>query len=178
MSNDGKHFLSRTMDFSFPLEPNPIYLPRSYTWVSAVTQSEQTNSYGFIGAGRLLETTYFVADGVNEQGLSVAELYLPGEVYYAKEATAQQLNLAPHELILWLLGNFSTIDEIAEQLGQIRLVEKEAPVLNIVTPLHWIITDRSGRCVVIEPTEDVLQLKENPVGVMTNTPQLEWHIAN
>lgn len=178
MTKDGKHLLSRTMDFSFPLEPNPIYLPRNYEWLSSITEKPHMNQYGFVGAGRLLGDAYFVADGVNEKGLAVAELYLPGEVYYAERASEEHTNLAPHEFILWLLGNFATIDEIEKELSTIKLVEKAAPVLNFVTPLHWIITDKSGKCVVIEPTDETLFLKDNPVGVMTNTPSLEWHIAN
>ncbi|MBQ0140009.1 MAG: choloylglycine hydrolase family protein [Kurthia sp.] len=175
---DGKHLLARTMDFSFPLEPNPIYIPRNYQWNSSVEGIEFQHIYGFIGAGRKLDETYFVADAVNEKGLAMAELYLPGEVVYAQEGSDQRINLAPHEFILWVLGNFGSISEVEQALGDVRLVEKEAPVLNFVTPLHWILTDDTGKCVVIEPTEDRLKMKENPVGVMTNTPLLEWHIAN
>ncbi|MDA9472469.1 choloylglycine hydrolase family protein [Enterococcus sp. 5H] len=175
---DGKHLLSRTMDFSFPLDPNPTYIPRNYNWTSEADKQAYTNQFGFLGAGRLLGESYFLADGVNEKGLSIAELYLPGEVDYQNEAENGQKNFAPHELILWLLGNFATVEEIEKQIHKINLVGLEAPMLNIVTPLHWIITDETGRCVVIEPTEKELRIKENPVGVMTNTPCFEWHIEN
>lgn len=177
-TKDGKHLLSRTMDFSFPLDPSPIYMPRNYTWTAEAEDVTHKNSYGFVGAGRLLGSAYFVADGVNETGLSIAELYLPGEVHYPTEAKENKMNLAPHELILWILGNCASIKEVEEQLKEINLVALKAPMLNIVTPLHWIITDESGRCVIIEPTEAELHIKENPVGVMTNTPCFEWHVEN
>lgn len=178
MTQDGYHLLSRTMDFAMPLEPAPLYLPRQFEWQSAVEEKTYTSSYGFIGAGRLLGTSYFVADGINEKGLSIAELYLPGEVHYEQHAKEDAINLAPHELILWLLGNFSSIEEIETQLANVRLVAAPVPILNIVTPLHWIITDQTGRCVVIEPTSHTLHIQENPVGVMTNSPRLDWHIDN
>lgn len=177
-TKDQRHLLSRTMDFAFPLEARPTFLPRNYQWKSSVKSHDYKNQYGFVGAGRLLGTSYFVADGVNEKGLAAAELYLPGEVSYRKNAKEGALNLAPHEFIIWLLGTCATIAELEEKIDKIHLVGKEAPVLNTVTPLHWIITDLTGRCVIIEPTEIKLVIKENPVGVLTNTPYFEWHVDN
>ncbi|MDA9472460.1 choloylglycine hydrolase family protein [Enterococcus sp. 5H] len=177
-TTDGKSLLSRTMDFSFPLDPSPLYIPRNYKWESGADNVSHENKFGFIGAGRLLGTAYFVADGVNEKGLSIAELYLPGEAQYQEAPEENKNNLAPHELILWMLGNFGSIKEIETKLNEVNLVAVKAPMLNIVTPLHWIITDETGRCVIIEPTEKELKIKENPVGVMTNTPRFEWHVEN
>ncbi|MHC5228623.1 choloylglycine hydrolase family protein [Enterococcus sp. LJL99] len=177
-TKDGKHLLARTMDFSYPLNSCPVFIPRAYQWQSVSDQKSYQNKYGFTGAGKNLEGSYFVAGGVNEKGLSVAELYLPGEAVYQKEVDPACQNFAPHEFILHLLGNFSTIEEIGQELNTINLVAAPAPELGIITPLHWIITDESGKSVVIEPTEKTLSFKENPVNVMTNTPQLEWHIQN
>lgn len=177
-TKDGQYILSRTMDFSFPLDAVPIYIPKNYEWKSGADQKGHKTTSGFIGAGRLLGDSYFVADGVNEYGLSVAELYLPGEVNYQDQADSSKMNLAPHEVILWMLGNLTSITDLEAAIGQLNIVAAEAPLLNIVTPLHWIITDTEGRCVVVEPTEKNLKVKENPIGVMTNSPQLEWHIEN
>lgn len=176
-TDNGDYILSRTMDYSIPLDANPIYIPRDYEWQTGVNNKSFKTDYAFIGAGRLLGDNYFVADGVNEKGISVAELYLPGEVDYQEEDT-KKINLAPHEVILWLLGNISSIDELTHKISQLNIVGLEAPMLNIVTPLHWIITDDEGSCVVIEPTEKELKIKQNPIGVMTNPPLLEWHIEN
>lgn len=179
-TTDQKHMLARTMDFSYPLASQPIFIPRKYTWNLAAATQTIENKYGFIGTGKNLGGAYFVADGVNEMGLAVAELYLPGEAVYHEDPLAEQLNLAPHEFILWLLGNCRSVDDVAQRLAAIRLIDSPVPVLGFVTPLHWIITDKTGACVVIEPTSltEPLQFKQNPVGVMTNTPKLEWHIEN
>ncbi|MHC5268702.1 choloylglycine hydrolase family protein [Enterococcus sp. LJL98] len=175
---NGEYILSRTMDFTFPLEAAPLFIPKDYQWVSEATKESFQSEYGFIGAGRLLGTTYFVADGVNEAGLSAAELYLPGEVQYNDVSDDSKTNVAPHELILWILGNCKSVAEVEEKIGSFNLMGLAAPLLNTVTPLHWIVTDQTGRCVVIEPTELDLRVKENPVGVMTNSPNIEWHISN
>ncbi|MBC1210332.1 choloylglycine hydrolase family protein [Listeria booriae] len=174
---DGKHLLSRTMDFAFILEANPTISPRNYVWQSSTDGAEYTNEYAFVGAGRELDK-YIFADGLNEQGLSCASLYLPGEAVYAPEAIDGKINLAPQEFLLWMLGTCATIEDVAAKLADINLVDQPVALLGITTPLHWIFTDKSGRCAVIEPTEMTLRIKENPVGVMTNTPRLEWHIEN
>lgn len=51
-------------------------------------------------------------------------------------------------------------------------------MLGIVLPLHFIVTDSSGKTVVIEPQGGPLVVKENPFKVMTNSPELEWHVKN
>lgn len=179
-TKDNKHLLARTMDFSYELDPQIIFIPRNHKWISSAENKEFLNKYGFVGSGKNLNGNYFVADGVNEKGLSVAELYLPGEAVYHNEKVNEKINLAPHEFIVWLLGNFESIDELSAVLKTVQLMNIPIPVLNIVTPLHWIITDQSGKSVVIEPTDlnNPLTIKENPVGVVTNTPKLEWHIDN
>ncbi|WP_314575372.1 choloylglycine hydrolase family protein [Enterococcus gilvus] len=177
-TNDKKHLLARTMDFSYPIDAQPLYLPRDYSWASASDGKKWTNQFGFLGTGADLGEDYFVCDGVNEAGLSVAELYLPGEAVYQEKSNPEKTNLCPHEFITWILGNFSSIDALREAIEDINLVDIAVPILGFVTPLHWIITDINGKSVVIEPTEETLHFKEDPVNVMTNTPQLEWHLEN
>lgn len=174
-----EYITARTLDFHYPLDGAPIFIPRNHTFLSQADGSKWQTKYGFIGAGSEMEGQYSVIDGVNEHGLAVAELYLPGEVQYQPYDDGEgMLNFAAQDFILWLLGNCASIEEIEQQLPKINIVGTPVPILNIVTPLHWIITDDQGRCVVIEPTEKTLHLKENPVKTMTNTPQLEWHIEN
>lgn len=177
-TKDGHNLLSRTMDYSIPLDPNPTFIPRHYPWKSIVEGKTFDNNYGFIGAGRVIGPIYSVADGVNEKGLSIAELYLPGDAKYQAKEDNSKINLAPHEFILYILGNCASVEEVKEVIGNINLVDRPVPLLDFVTPLHWIVTDASGECGVIEPTTKTLHMKKNPVGVMTNTPQLEWHINN
>ena len=39
-------------------------------------------------------------------------------------------------------------------------------------------TDRSGKCVVIEQTMTGLEIINNPIGVMANSPDFNWHMTN
>jgi len=176
-TDDTKHFLARTMDFPFPLEAVPIYLPRNFHQELSNNHSLE-NKYGFVGSGRKLDETYIFADGINEEGLAIAELYLPGESVYNKGPVDGKINIAPWEFINWVLGNFKTINELDSALNDVRLIEKKAPLINELPPLHFIIGDVEGNLIIIEPKGGKLEMQENPVGILTNTPTLDWHIEN
>ena len=45
-------------------------------------------------------------------------------------------------------------------------------------PLHYVIHDPSGDCVVIEYTKGKVTLYDNPLGVMTNSPTFDWMLTN
>lgn len=175
-SNNQQHFLARTMDFGFQLDGRPVVIPRNYAWKKQLEESQETR-YGFVGTGRNLDE-YFLADGVNEQGLAIAELYFLNEAKYSSDVKEDRVNLAPHEFIMWVLGEIASIAELRERMTEINLVEKEIPLLGFVPPLHFIITDRTGETVVVESDSGELVIKENPVGVMTNSPEFGWHLKN
>lgn len=175
-SANHENFLARTMDFAFQLEGVPIVIPKGYTWKTHLDVRETTR-FGMIGTGRSLEEIVLV-DGMNENGLSVAELYFPNEAKYSKTIEKDKVNLAPHELILWILGNIASVEELKTKIEMIHLVHIENSLLSAVVPLHYIVTDRTGACVVIETNKGFIEIKDNFLGVMTNSPELEWHLKN
>ena len=58
------------------------------------------------------------------------------------------------------------------------IVEKKLMLLDTVLPLHWILSDRTGSCIVIEPTPEGMKVYDNKPGVMTNSPEFPWHVTN
>ena len=175
-TQDHTFFLARTMDFGFKLEGRPVVIPRNYTWKKE-NGGEVTSHYGFVGTGRELEG-YFFADGMNEHGLSVAELYHLNEATYHDTTEAGKINLAPYEFIMWVLGENKSITDLRKNIAQVRLLNRKISLLDTVPPLHYIVTDATGESIVIETEEKELVIKDNPVGVMTNSPKFEWHLTN
>jgi len=173
----GDQFLARTMDFGFELGGRPVVIPRHHHFSSVTNATGFDAPYSFVGTGRDLNG-YIHVDGVNEYGVSAAALYFSGQAHYAATAVDNQINLAPHELIMWILGNVKSTAELGERLSELNIVEAAAPLLNIVVPLHWIISDRSGSTYVLEQEADGMHYLVNPVGVMTNTPDFNWHLKN
>lgn len=174
-SGNRHHFLARTMDFGFELNGLPIFIPRQYEW-NATSNTTRKTRFGFIGTGRNLDG-YLLADGVNEQGLAVAELYFLDEAKY-NESREGKLNISPHGFIMWLLGEISSVEELKKRIFEINIINEENSLLSLVLPLHYIVTDKTGMTVVVETNTGEIELKENPVGVMTNSPELEWHLKN
>jgi choloylglycine hydrolase len=50
--------------------------------------------------------------------------------------------------------------------------------LGLAPPLHYTLHDASGASVVIEPTGGKLVVTDNPYTVLTNAPDITWHMTN
>lgn len=175
---DGSKFLARTMDFAFELNGRPTFLPENYKWISSFDQAVYTTDYAIMGTGAKYGNNYMVADGFNEYGLSAAELYFSNAAKYDEKPTEGKMNLVAEEFILWALGNNKNIDELRENLKEVRLIDSDAGVMGENQPLHFIFSDATGATYVLEPEGNGLILEEDKVGVMTNTPNYDWHKTN
>jgi len=52
------------------------------------------------------------------------------------------------------------------------------PALGFPPPVHFIISDPSGKNIVIEFQQGETRVFDAPLGVMTNAPTYDWHIMN
>ena len=178
-SGSAHHFFARTMDFPTTTPWRPVFLPRDYHWQTALAEP-RTTRYAILGGGRRATdlAAYLLADGVNETGISCAELYLPGVVDYAPDPLPGQTNLTPQDFINWALGEHATLAEIVADLPNVTLVDRRWGSDRYVYPFHWILSDRTGQTLVIEPTGGPLVAQPDPAGVLTNTPVLATHLQN
>ncbi|WP_194191014.1 choloylglycine hydrolase family protein [Clostridium chrysemydis] len=176
-TKDNKHLLARTMDFPMEFGQSVHFIPRKYKWVNAIDNSENITKLALVGMAAIIDKHPVFADGVNEKGLACATLYLPGFAKYDLES-GEKFGLASYDFVLWMLSKYSNIEEIKEDIKNITFVEKELSLLKIAPPFHWIVTDKSGKSIVVEKTEEGLEVHDNPVGVMTNSPNFKWHLEN
>lgn len=165
------------MDFAIELDADFIVIPRNYPLLSTVGGIERPVNYGFMGKGREYDT-YVLADGVNEAGLACAALYFPGYASYSEAPRENKTNLAPEEVVGFILGSCSSVQELRDKINEVNIVNQINEVFTIVLPLHWIVSDRSGKTIVIEPMEEGIKIYDNPLGVMTNSPDFNWHLTN
>lgn len=178
-SKSKEQFFGRTMDFSHDIIPQLYIVPSSYTWVNSLNGKGMKNTYRFIGLGQELDGLLGFFDGVNEKGFAAAVLYFAGYARYDNQLMNPSTDLvASIDFLHYILGNCASIKELPALLKDISIVGIEDPVTNTVAPLHWITTDRSGECVVIESTIRGVELINNPIGVMTNSPDIHWHMTN
>jgi choloylglycine hydrolase len=52
------------------------------------------------------------------------------------------------------------------------------PALGIPAPVHFIVTEPSGKQIVIEFLKGETMVYDAPLGVLTNAPTYEWHLTN
>lgn len=175
---DGSKFLARTMDFAFELNGRPTFLPQEYKWISSYDKKTYTSDYAVMGTGAKYGSNYMVADGFNEYGLSAAELYFSHAAKYETKPTEGEINLVAEEFILWALGNNKSIEDLKENIKQVHLIESNAGVMGQNQPLHFIFSDATGAIYILEPEGNGLVLQEDKVGVLTNTPDYNWHKTN
>ncbi|EEM88330.1 penicillin V acylase; cysteine peptidase; MEROPS family C59 [Bacillus thuringiensis serovar pulsiensis BGSC 4CC1] len=119
-----------------------------------------------------------MADGVNEAGMTCATLYFPGFATYSQSIDDNTTNLAPFDFVTWSLTQFNSVKELKKSVDSITFLDIPLPDLGLTPPLHWILADKWGDCIVLEPTSEGLKLYDNPLGVMTNSPEFNWHLQN
>ncbi|MCM3110717.1 choloylglycine hydrolase family protein [Lederbergia lenta] len=176
-SRQKENFFGRTMDFSYPIEPGLYVIPKNYEWYSLLTAKKYIDYYSFISIGQETEGMLGFFDGVNERGFAAAALYFEGYANYDLPIKDKE-PIASLDFLHYILGRCGSVDDLIALLENIRIVGLPDPVTQRAAPLHWIATDRSGKCVVIEQTNSGLEVINNPIGVMANSPDFQWHMTN
>lgn len=172
-------FFVRNMDFSYDITPQLYIVPSSYVWYGNLNNNQFRDSYRFIGLGQELEGILGFFDGVNEKGFAAAALYFADYAQYDTETTHKAAEpVASIDFLHYILGRCASVKELPALLKDITIIGIPDPVTNTIAPLHWIAADRSGACAAIEPTERGLELINNPIGIMSNSPDFQWHMTN
>jgi len=177
-SQSNEVFFGRTMDFSHDIIPKLYIVPSSYVWHNNLNNNLITDSYRFIGLGQELDGILGFYDGVNEKGFAAAALYFAGYAQYSTTTHDDTKQIVSIDFLHYILGRCTSVKELTSLSKDITIVGIPDPVTNTIAPLHWIATDRSGACVVIEPTSKGLELINNPIGVMSNSPDFNWQMIN
>lgn len=178
VSKNGENVLGRTLDFPFSLSPHLYAVPQKTKWDDQTTHKHHQNKYRFLGIGQQSFHRIVFMDGVNEVGLAGATLYLPQYTQFSKEMSDQYQCFSSLDFLHYLLGNFNSIQEIKNQLKDCLIIGAIDDVTHTVAPLHWMLTDKTGKSIVIEQTEKGFEIHDNPIGVMTNSPDFQWHLTN
>jgi len=167
------HYFGRNLDLEYAYHETVTITPRQFSLPFRRLGTVNTH-YAMIGMAHISEGYPLYYDAVNERGLSMAGLNFPGFAHYAPPRAGAD-NIAPFELIPWILGQCARVEEAAECLERAAIVALDFSPAFPVTPLHWLLADRE-RAIVIEPRQEGLRLFENPVGVLANAPGFEYHM--
>lgn len=166
-------YFGRNLDLEYSYQERITITPRNYTFQFR-NGTRIAQHYAMIGMAYVVENYPLYYDAMNEHGLGIAGLNFPDNAYYHKKQEACD-NIAPFELIPWVLAQCKNVSEARKKLETICLWDidfsKELPL----TPMHWMISDKT-ESIVVEPRKDGLRIYENPVGVLTNNPPFPYQM--
>jgi choloylglycine hydrolase len=180
---DGSIVHGRTVEFGIPLAIDFAVGPGGYAFTGMTPLGEGkkwTAKYGALGA--IVFGNLGIMDGVNEKGLAIGAFYFPTMAEYTPTtADNQAKSMSSIDFSNWVLTSFATVDEVraAVESGEVVVAPTLLPGWPpTVQPFHWIVYDKSGKALVIEPLGGKLVVTDNPLGVLTNSPSFDWHVSN
>lgn len=180
-AKDGTVVHGRTLEFGIDIPTSVVVVPRGFTFTGTTSEGAGLSykaKYGAVGCVAYDDPS--ILDGINEKGLAVGTFYFPGFASYSKITNDNRSKaLSPIEFSNWVLTQFATLEEVKAGISAVVI----APTVykdwgNQVPPFHYIVYDKAGNSLVIEPTEGKLVVYDNPLGVFTNSPKFDWHMTN
>ncbi|MFM2483254.1 linear amide C-N hydrolase [Celerinatantimonas sp. YJH-8] len=211
---------ARSMEFAINLESEIVFIPRAhsfnvkendlgFSWsgkyaFAHLNMLRDTLTQHYTGSSKFNDTYNYICDGMNEHGLSIGGLYLPG---FSRYPDPDQLTEACKSKAIsnlyfgsWVLSNFDSVENVIQALKNEEVIVYNPIIepINIAADFHFVIHDQQGNSVVLEWTTDALypqmytrhlqhenrQSPQKPIdqhqyiGVMTNAPTYDWHINN
>ncbi len=170
-----KNYSGRNLDVVCGYGEKIIIVPRHYTFSFKKAESIDSH-YATIGIGIVSNGYPLYFDAANEKGLYAAGLNYCGYAKYL-QASEEKINLAPYELIPYLLSRCATVEEAEYELARINLSDIPHSQGMETANLHYFISDKK-ESIVAEPDANGLKVYKNPTGVLTNNPPFPIQIFN
>ena len=196
-STNGSLYFGRNLDWESGYGEQPVFTPRNWNgaWAFEDAQSRQGkassgdgicrnaqecdgahSARAVLGMAVIAQNIPLYFDCMNEDGLAIAGLLFAGFANYEACAIEGKTNIASYEFPLWVARNFSTVDQVKEELGRVAIIGKSIAGME-PSQLHWMIVDAS-QSIVVEYTEDGMHVYDDPVDVLANQPAFDWHVEN
>ncbi len=168
-------YFGRNLDIDRSYGEEICVMPRRFPLEFRKT-GKISEHHAMLGMAAIVSGAPLFYEAVNEYGLAMAGLNFPDNAYYSPVAERND-NIAPFELIWWILGQCKTVNEVKTLLSRINIVDIPFSEQLPLSPLHWLISDKNGD-IVVEAMKDGLHIRANPAGVLTNNPPFEAQLEN
>lgn len=169
------HYFGRNLDYEHSYDEQIIVTPRNFPFKFKKLCSLQSH-YAITGMAAIRNGYPLYYDGLNEKGLSMAGLLFSGYAHY-HSVKPRYDNVAPFELIPWVLSQCESVARAKELLLSANIIDLPFSSDLPLSPLHWIISDKSSS-IVVESVENGLFVYDNPVNVLTNNPPFPMQLFN
>ena len=182
-TKDGKTVSGRTLEFGVEVSTSLIAVPVNYQFVGNTDKGaglKYKSKYAMTGIITFSDMN--IADGMNSAGLSSGAFYFPTFAEYTPLTKENQHKaLSPVDFNNWILSQFATVEEVRKAIENNEVVIVPTVLEGwgeVAPPFHYVVYDKSGKSIVIEPIKGKLVVFDNPIGVMTNSPTFDWHMTN
>ena len=174
---DSLTVVGRTLDWKTPIPTNLYVYPRGIRKQAMPSGNtfHWTSRYGSVVA---VSYDGGVTEGMNERGLVMNALFCKGSVYRTSpDGKLPAMSLAM--LVSYFLDNFATVDEVNAWLAKNEFaIYGQDFDQGTEAALHWAITDRSGRTLVMEFQNGKLDTyTSDDYCVLTNDPPFMQMLA-
>jgi choloylglycine hydrolase len=180
-AEDGAVVHARTMEFAIDIHSDILMVPRGYARTGTTPDGKEglkwTTKYASVGLNGVGLPVLF--DGVNEKGLAAGTFYFPTSAGYMAYAPGDAgKTIAQWEVGSWILENFASVDEVKANIGSVVVPAVVFAGWGFAPEAHYIVHDSTGKSIVIEYVGGKLNVYDNPLGVITNSPTFDWHMTN
>ena len=149
------HYFGRNLDLEFTYREQVAVTPRNYPFHFRCG-FKLTQHYAMIGMATMCEGFPLYYEAVNEHGLGIAGLNFPGNAAYHSKVCGKH-NIAPFELIPWVLGQCANVAEAKRLLVNLNIWNLPFSRAFPLTPLHWMIADADS-AITVEPMAEGLKV--------------------
>lgn len=160
-------YFGRNLDLEYHYVEQVVITPRKYVF-SFLHEQKKEEHYALIGMAYVNENYPLYYDACNEKGLCMASLSMPIYTCY-KTYQFDKHNVAPFELIPYLLSQCESVEAVKEVMKDVNIVAESFRDTLPLTPLHFMVSDKK-ESIVIECLQDGMHIYENNVGVLCNNP--------
>lgn len=174
--NAGDSYFGRNLDLEVSFGQEVVITPRDYAF-NFRKMPTMNHHYAIIGVALVKDNYPLYFDGVNEEGVGMAGLNFDGPAHFFPVEDDKD-NVSPFEFIPYVLGQCKNVEEAKQLMANLNLVNINFSDQLKLSPLHWLIADRSGKSIVVESTATGLHVYDNPVGVLTNNPEFPQQLTN
>ena len=179
-AKDGGAVVGRSMEFPFGIPTALGVLPSDHRGQARTpTDGDQGHSwqanYGVVGMSAFQDPA-MLTDGMNTAGVSAHLLYMPDGYCTYQPVSGQGNDISEMDLIPFILGTCSDTAEAKAAIASVNVWGLD-PGMGFAPPLHLLVHD-TDTSIAIEFHEGGTRVVDNPLGVGTNAPFLEWHLTN
>ena len=178
-ASDGSVVIGRSLEFPTAMPTALAALPSNFASVGVASGGKSGKAWaathGIVGMCAFGKPELLI-DGMNDAGLSAHLLYMPGGYCTYQPFKGDGTDLSEADLIAYLLGTCSSIAEVKAAMVGVNVWGFD-PGMGFAPPIHCLVHDATSS-IAIEFHATGWAIVDNPTGVGTNAPYMDWHLTN